>query len=123
MFKFKNKYKYNQDSPYVVCSMRIMTRMGMKVLANMNEESDFVKCLHSVGVPLPTNKSVINSWPCNPELTMVAHFPDNNEVASFGSGYGGNSLLVRKIIWVSIKRISSIQSNCFSRAKNASHLD
>ena len=76
--------------------MRIMTRMGMGVLAKMNDESDFVKCLHSVGVPLPTNKNVINSWPCNPELTMVAHFPDNNEVASFGSGYGGNSLLVRK---------------------------
>ena len=60
------------DSPYVVCSMRIMTRMGMDVIKQMNENTLFVKCLHSVGVPLPTSRTIINNWPCNPEMTMVS---------------------------------------------------
>lgn len=84
------------DSPYVVCSMRIMTRIGINVLNNLKDESEFVKCLHSVGVPLPTTRKVVNNWPCNPERTMVAHFPEKNEIISFGSGYGGNSLLGKK---------------------------
>jgi len=84
------------DSPYVVCSMRIMTRMGSNVLNQMKDDTEFVKCLHSVGVPLPAETEIINNWPCNPEKTMVAHFPENNEVVSFGSGYGGNSLLGKK---------------------------
>ena len=84
------------DSPYVVTSMRIMTRMGKDVLNKLEEDSEFVKCLHSVGVPLPTNRNITNNWPCNPEMTMVGHLPANNEVISFGSGYGGNSLLGKK---------------------------
>lgn len=84
------------DSPYVVCSMRIMTRMGTKVLKQMKDDTEFVKCLHSVGVPLPTKRTITNNWPCNPEKTMVGHFPENNEIISFGSGYGGNSLLGKK---------------------------
>lgn len=84
------------DSPYVVCSMRIMTRMGANVLKNMKDDTEFVKCLHSVGVPLPATRQINNNWPCNPEKTMVGHFPENNEVVSFGSGYGGNSLLGKK---------------------------
>ena len=84
------------DSPYVVASMRIMTRMGTSVLNQLTEKSEFVKCLHSVGVPLPTTRTITNNWPCNPELTMVGHVPANNEVISFGSGYGGNSLLGKK---------------------------
>lgn len=76
--------------------MRIMTRIGNEVLVQMQKESSFVKCFHSVGVPLPTTRKLVNNWPCNPEMTMIAHFPERNEVVSFGSGYGGNSLLGKK---------------------------
>jgi phosphoenolpyruvate carboxykinase (GTP) len=86
------------DSPYVVCSMRIMTRMGIEVLKQLNkqESASFVKCLHSVGVPLPATRRIVNNWPCYPEMTMIAHLPDQNEVMAFGSGYGGNSLMGKK---------------------------
>ncbi|KAK6471676.1 phosphoenolpyruvate carboxykinase [Huso huso] len=83
------------DSPYVVASMRVMTRMGSAVLETLGSE-DFVRCLHSVGCPLPLKKSLVNNWPCNPELTLVAHIPDKRQIISFGSGYGGNSLLGKK---------------------------
>ena len=76
--------------------MKIMTRMGKEVLDRLHEETPFVKCLHTVGVPLPTTRTILNNWPCNPEQTMICHMPENNEVISFGSGYGGNSLLGKK---------------------------
>ncbi|KYN11900.1 PREDICTED: phosphoenolpyruvate carboxykinase [GTP]-like [Trachymyrmex cornetzi] len=84
------------DSAYVVCSMRIMTRMGEKVLEAL-ENDDFVKCLHSVGVPKHNSKvNVSYSWPCDPERTIILHKPAKNEIVSYGSGYGGNSLLGKK---------------------------
>ena len=84
------------DSPYVVCSMRIMTRMGEKVLQTLGQ-GDFVKCLHSVGLPENDSKLKIDkSWPCDPERTIILHKPSKNEIVSYGSGYGGNSLLGKK---------------------------
>ncbi|CAF1072055.1 unnamed protein product [Adineta steineri] len=88
------------DSPYVVVSMRIMTRMGSHAFNDLKESdgSTIVKCLHSVGVPLPTDKPTCSTWPSNPEQTLVTHFPERNEIISFGSGYGGNSLCGKKCL-------------------------
>nr|XP_047912591.1 phosphoenolpyruvate carboxykinase [GTP], mitochondrial-like [Anser cygnoides] len=83
------------DSPYVVASMRIMTRVGQHLLPAL-ARGDFVRCLHSVGRPLPLREPLVNGWPCDPERTLVAHVPDRREIISYGSGYGGNSLLGKK---------------------------
>jgi len=83
------------DSPYVVASMRVMTRMSAKVFEVLGEK-EFVRCLHSVGCPLPVQRDLVNNWPCNPEKVMVTHVPDTKEIISFGSGYGGNSILGKK---------------------------
>lgn len=83
------------DSAYVVGSMRIMARMGQDVMNFLRKNSDFVKCLHSVGTPAE-GKFQQPSWPCDPERTIILHKPKTNEIVSYGSGYGGNSLLGKK---------------------------
>jgi len=71
------------DSIYVAISMQIMTRLGDIAWQQLGGGDDFTRCLHSLGE-------------VDPQKRYICHFPLDNTVWSFGSGYGGNALLGKK---------------------------
>jgi phosphoenolpyruvate carboxykinase (GTP) len=92
------------DSIYVAISMGIMTRMGKMAWQQLGASEVFTRCLHSLG-------------DLDPARRYINHFPEDNTIWSFGSGYGGNALLGKKCLAL---RLASYQG--FQQGWMAEHM-